>query len=346
MIQEIMLIINNLSINNNFTAGYLQSTLFNNESSNFYLINITNLFNDSVYLETNRSTYRLLTNFTIGEDIVHYPLYIDFNMTMNLSDNSIENLTSIINVSVYNINNSIQSYFNLTRTQGETGGESYGEYVFKGVDVGSCLNFSWTMSEYDSTSNYTIVCDEHKFTYFYMLYYMGTLSDKIDVLTNSISEYFNNLTTLILGVNNSLYTKLDNLNISGGGGTAEINQSLIDDIGIIKKIQICWFKQYEQIEDYYTYCLDYHNPYNITELEHQENIALNLSAYWLNQSLAQEDKKEFNAENCYNLDKYKSLLNLTDYFVLNLVITAGSISIDNTYCWLKFGFKTLTSVKI
>jgi hypothetical protein len=117
------LLINNLSINTNFTTSYVKNILFNNISSNFYLINITNVYNNSVYLETNISTYRLLTNFTIGEDIVHYPLYIDFNITMNLSDNSLENMTNLINVSVYNLNTSTQSYFNLTRTQGVNGGE-------------------------------------------------------------------------------------------------------------------------------------------------------------------------------------------------------------------------------
>jgi hypothetical protein len=124
-----------------------------------------------------------------------------------------------------------------------------------------------------------------------------------------------------------------------------IDEETAEEISLIKKINICLFKQYEQVEDYYNYCFDYANPFNITEMEENENIALNLTAYWLNASLYEQEQKEFNPENCFNLDKYKNLLNLTDYFILNGLITAGSLMIDNSYCWLKLGFKIITSVK-
>jgi hypothetical protein len=462
--------INNLSLNYNVSSIPLQNILYNNVSSNFYLINITNMFNVSVNLITNRTTYRLLTNTSFSEVITNKPLSIEYNITMVIYDNSIENLTKSINISVKNLNTSIQRYFNLTRVNmvncGEdlpiqekdcnsvnfiniSGGYSYGNYVFQPDDVGSYLNFSYTLKEYDSYYNSTIILDTHGFTYFYFMYYLQTFQTNIqtfitnsltpitnllnnitvlinnvnsslynkmntlsfntsslnDLITNvnssimykldnlnisggsvNISNFdnvINNLTSLINSVNNSLYldlseliinvndsliNKLDNLNISGGS----FNQSDIDniiinitntiinfntsvnkrfevletDISLIKRIQICYFKQYETIDDYYNYCLDYSDRYNLTVLQDYSNQELNITAYFVNKSLSEWETKPLDESNCYDLEKYKRLLNITDYFVLNAFLTASSISIDSAYCWLKLGFKTIASVKV
>ena len=168
----------------------------------------------------------------------------------------------------------------------------------------------------------------------------GTVFNNLDSINDSINNLevsvdLTNVTNYLDSINNSI----NNLNFS-----VDLTD-ISNDIGIIKKIQICYFKQYEQIEDYYTYCVDYKDKFNVTEIKRDRKIELDITSYLLNKTIANAENTYFDGSDCFNLDKYKNLINSTDYLVLNMFLASSSFSIDSFYCYGRLFFKMLSGVK-
>ena len=173
---------------------------------------------------------------------------------------------------------------------------------------------------------------------------LTSINDSINNLNFSVdlTDVFNNLTS----INDSIFNNLISINDSINNLNFSVDLTDIsNDIGIIKKIQICYFKQYEQIEDYYTYCVDYKDKFNVTEIKRDREIELNITSYLLNKTIANAENTYFDGSNCFNLDKYKNLINSTNYFALNIFLASSSYSIDSLYCFGRLFFKMLSGVK-
>jgi len=135
--------------------------------------------------------------------------------------------------------------------------------------------------------------------------------------------------------------------------TYELVNETYGEINFLKKIWLCYLKQYKSIEEYQNYCEDWkpYNPFKPSAIKEMQEAEMNITAHLLNETFSEleptNSTTDFNdlLDECYNYD-YISLLNATDYFYINLFLMNTKMAIDEVYCWGKFFIMTIASVKI
>ena len=121
-----------------------------------------------------------------------------------------------------------------------------------------------------------------------------------------------------------------------------------NEVNFIKKLQICFLKQYESFAEYNYYCADW-RPFNLwrpEDIKTSDEIALNITGSLIESTLDETDAQSYQSliASCYNFNA-SAYLYLTNYKILNLILLDARMTIENIYCFTKMALKMASVVK-
>ena len=301
---------------------------------------------DEFYLWDRALTLDEITTLNADNTTSYYPFYVessndDFNIT-SIFDNSsynyfLFNSTAQLNFNAYDVNNSLANWsnaltLNITAfniSQNFTSGEIQNIFLNQSLDSFDALVFNPLNTSQNETFTFYIIN---------IADYLGLIYNNTNILINSTNQIISDLSlisNITIQINDTLNDILNITNIT------------YEEITFLKKLQMCYFKQYESVDEYNYYCEDWKpfNPFRASEIKKRKDVQLNVTIYLLNQSVAEQETVDLNVDDCFNTDKYLGLLNATDYFIVNSIWAGGSIFIDFNVCWIKWGLKAVSIIK-